>query len=40
MGYELSKGCIDSSIVNIRTILAIALKWHATQLILVYNHPS
>lgn len=38
--YELSKGGIDSSVVDIRIILSIALKCHATQLILVHNHPS
>ncbi len=38
--YEASKGGIDSSVVDIRIILSVALKCHATQLILVHNHPS
>ncbi|ANF49964.1 DNA repair protein [Chryseobacterium glaciei] len=38
--YEVSKGGIDSSVVDIRIILGVALKCHATQLILVHNHPS
>ncbi|AZB24809.1 DNA repair protein [Chryseobacterium bernardetii] len=38
--YNVSKGGIDSSVVDIRIILAVALKCNATQLILVHNHPS
>ena len=38
--YEVSKGGIDSSVVDIRIILGVALKCNATQLILVHNHPS
>jgi DNA repair protein RadC len=38
--YEASKGGIDSSVVDIRIILSVAPKCHATQLILVHNHPS
>ncbi|REC75831.1 DNA repair protein [Chryseobacterium elymi] len=38
--FDVSKGGIDSSVVDIRIILAVALKCNATQLILVHNHPS
>lgn len=38
--YDVSKGGIDSSVVDIRIILAVALKCNATQLILVHNHPG
>lgn len=38
--FDVSKGGIDSSVVDIRIILSVALKCHATQLILVHNHPS
>lgn len=38
--YGVSRGGIDSSVVDIRIILSVALKCHATQLILVHNHPS
>jgi len=38
--FDVSKGGIDSSVVDIRIILAVALKCSATQLILVHNHPS
>lgn len=38
--FDVSKGGIDSSVVDIRIILSVALKCHATQIILVHNHPS
>lgn len=38
--FDVSKGGIDSSVVDIRIILSVALKCHASQLILVHNHPS
>lgn len=38
--YELSKGGISGTIVDIRIILSIALKCTASGIILVHNHPS
>lgn len=38
--YELSKGGISGTIVDIRIILSIALKCNASGIILVHNHPS
>lgn len=38
--YEVSKGGIEGTVVDIRIILSVALKCNATQLILVHNHPS
>ncbi|MDO3427174.1 JAB domain-containing protein [Chryseobacterium sp. APV1] len=38
--YNLSKGGINSSLVDVRLILSVALKCLATGLILVHNHPS
>jgi len=38
--YNLSKGGITGSLVDIRLILAVALKCLATGMILVHNHPS
>lgn len=38
--YNLSKGGINSSLVDIRLILSVALKCLATGVILVHNHPS
>lgn len=38
--YNMSKGGITGSLVDIRIILAIALKSLATGLILIHNHPS
>nr|WP_315032948.1 JAB domain-containing protein [uncultured Chryseobacterium sp.] len=38
--YNLSKGGISSSIVDIRLILSIALKSISTHIILIHNHPS
>ncbi|MEG1590582.1 JAB domain-containing protein [Chryseobacterium sp.] len=38
--YNLSKGGINSSLVDVRLILSVALKCLATGVILVHNHPS
>lgn len=38
--YEMSKGGITGSIVDIRIILGVALKCGASSLIMVHNHPS
>lgn len=38
--YNLSKGGINSSLVDVRIILSVALKCLATGIILVHNHPS
>jgi DNA repair protein RadC len=38
--YELSKGGISGTIVDIRIILSVALKCNASSIILVHNHPS
>ncbi|MBP2619121.1 DNA repair protein [Chryseobacterium pennae] len=38
--YNLSKGGISSSVVDIRLILSIALKSISTHIILIHNHPS
>jgi DNA repair protein RadC len=38
--YNLSKGGITNSLVDIRLILSVALKCLATGMILVHNHPS
>lgn len=38
--YELSKGGISGTIVDIRIILGVALKCNASAIVLVHNHPS
>lgn len=38
--YELSKGGISGTIVDIKIVLSVALKCHASGVILVHNHPS
>ncbi|MGD1318668.1 JAB domain-containing protein [Chryseobacterium sp. 2R14A] len=38
--YNLSKGGISSTVVDVRLLLSIALKSVATHIILVHNHPS
>ncbi|QFG52037.1 JAB domain-containing protein [Chryseobacterium sp.] len=38
--YSLAKGGITSCVVDVRIILAVALKALATGIILVHNHPS
>lgn len=38
--YELSKGGISGTVVDIRIILSVALKCNASGIILAHNHPS
>jgi DNA repair protein RadC len=38
--YEMSKGGITGSVVDIRIILGVALKCSASSIIMVHNHPS
>jgi len=38
--YEMSKGGITGSIVDIRIILGVALKCGASSIIMIHNHPS
>ena len=38
--YELSKGGISGTVVDIKIILAVALKCNASGIILIHNHPS
>lgn len=38
--YEMSKGGITGSVVDIRIILGVALKCGASCIIVVHNHPS
>ena len=38
--YELSKGGITGALVDIRILMAIALKTLSTALIVAHNHPS
>lgn len=38
--YSLAKGGITSCVVDVRIILAVALKAMATGIILIHNHPS
>jgi len=38
--YELSKGGISGTIVDIKFILQVALKTNSSSIILVHNHPS
>lgn len=38
--YELSKGGISGTVVDIRIILGVALKCNASSLALIHNHPS
>lgn len=38
--YELSKGGITSSIVDIRIMMSVVLKSLATNIALIHNHPS
>ncbi len=38
--YEMSKGGISGTVVDIRIILGVALKCNASAIILVHNHPS
>lgn len=38
--YELSKGGVSGSVVDIKIVLSVALKCNASSIILVHNHPS
>lgn len=38
--YELSKGGITGSVVDVKIILGVALKCGASSIIMVHNHPS
>lgn len=38
--YELSKGGISSTIIDIKLVLSVALKCVASGIVLVHNHPS
>lgn len=38
--YNLSKGGMTGSLVDVRLVLSVALKCLATGIILVHNHPS
>lgn len=38
--YELSKGGISGTVVDIRIILGVALKCNASAIVLIHNHPS
>lgn len=38
--YDLSKGGLSSSIIDIKIVLSIALKTLASGIIIVHNHPS
>ena len=38
--HQLSKGGISGTVVDLRIVLAIALKCNASGIILVHNHPS
>jgi DNA repair protein RadC len=38
--FPLSKGGLSGTVVDIRIILSVALKCHASGIFLVHNHPS
>ena len=38
--HDLSKGGISGTVVDIKIILSVALKCHASGIVLVHNHPS
>lgn len=38
--FEMSKGGISGTVVDIRIILGVALKCNASNIIMVHNHPS
>ena len=38
--HDLAKGGISGAVVDIRIILAVALKCNASALVLMHNHPS
>ena len=38
--YEMSKGGVSGTVVDIRIILGIALKCNASSIVIIHNHPS
>lgn len=38
--YEMSKGGVSGTVVDIKIILGIALKCNASSIVIVHNHPS
>lgn len=38
--YELSKGGVSGTVVDIKIILGIALKCNASSIVIAHNHPS
>jgi len=38
--FELSKGGVSGTVVDIKIILGIALKCNATSIVIAHNHPS
>lgn len=38
--YDVSRGGINSTVIDLRLVLSVALKCLATSIILVHNHPS
>lgn len=38
--YDVSKGSINSTVIDLRLVLSVALKCLASSIILVHNHPS
>lgn len=38
--YDVSKGSINSTVIDLRLVLSVALKCLASSIIFVHNHPS
>ncbi|WP_207209779.1 JAB domain-containing protein [Flavobacterium beibuense] len=38
--YNLSKGGVSGTVVDIKLLFAVALKCHASNIIIAHNHPS
>lgn len=38
--YDVSRGSINSTVIDLRLVLSVALKCLASSIILVHNHPS
>lgn len=38
--YEMSKGGVSGTVVDIKIILGVALKCNASSIVVVHNHPS
>lgn len=38
--YEISKGGVAGTIVDLKIVLSVALKCNASSIILIHNHPS